>query len=146
MTVEILRNHKQKLHDKNAKWPMEPALVSVVLSRWESDSLTLDETLIYRSVAPSRCWYSFTNPIRMESWVSLNRKGHRNIQISAEPKSNWGHCGWKAEILPTAPTMPARHSSLVLQKKKKNKKKKKKIINIFLKKIIRLIKYKKSSP
>ena len=34
------------------------------------------------------------------------KEGHANIQISAEPGLNWGPCGWKAEILPTAPTTP----------------------------------------
>ena len=47
----------------------------------------------------------------MESWVGLGGKeGYTNIQISAEPGSNWGPCGRKAEILPTAPTMPADHA------------------------------------
>ena len=42
----------------------------------------------------------------MESWDSLGGKvGRTNIQISAEPGSNWGPCGRKAEILPTAPAM-----------------------------------------
>ena len=51
----------------------------------------------------------------MEGWkVGLGRKeGHTNIQISAEPLgSNWRSCGRKAEILPTAPTMPARFIAL----------------------------------
>ena len=35
----------------------------------------------------------------MESWVSLGgKKGHTIIQILAEPESNWGPCGRKAEI------------------------------------------------
>ena len=53
-----------------------------------------------RRLAPSRCWYLFTYPARTESWVSLSGKeGHTNIQISAEPGSNWEPCGQKAEIL-----------------------------------------------
>ena len=44
----------------------------------------------------------------MESRVRLGGKeGHTNIQISAEPGSNWRPFGWKAEILPTAKTTPA---------------------------------------
>ena len=44
----------------------------------------------------------------MESWVGLGgEEGRTNIQISAEPGLNRGLCGWKAEILLTAPTMPA---------------------------------------
>ena len=45
----------------------------------------------------------------MENWISLGEKGHTEIQISAEPGSNWGPCGRKAEILQTAPTIPAQH-------------------------------------
>ena len=68
-------------------------------------------TLIHRRLAPSRRWYSFTNPGRMKSWVGLGGKeGHTNIRISAKPGSNWGPCGWKGEILPTVPTTPARVS------------------------------------
>ena len=45
----------------------------------------------------------------METGVSLGGKeGRTKIQISSEPGSNWGPCGRKAEILPTAPTMHAR--------------------------------------
>ena len=58
-----------------------------------------DESIRARA-APSRHWYSFTYPGRMESWVSLGGKeGHTNIQISAEPGSKWGPCNQKAEIL-----------------------------------------------
>ena len=46
----------------------------------------------------------------MESWISLGGKeGHTKIQISAKLGSNWGPCGQEAEILPTAPTMPAQN-------------------------------------
>ena len=44
----------------------------------------------------------------MESWVGLGGKeGRTNLQISAEPGSNWGPCGRKADILPNAPTTHA---------------------------------------
>ena len=47
--------------------------------------LSLDGTLTHRRLAPSRRWYSFTYPGRMESWISLSRKeGRTNVQISAE--------------------------------------------------------------
>ena len=70
----------------------------------------LDGTLIHCRLTPSRRWYSFTYPGRMESWVSLGRKeGRTNIQISVERESNWRPCGWKAKILqlhqPCPPTM-----------------------------------------
>ena len=35
------------------------------------------------------------------------KEGHTKIQVSAEPGSNQGPSGRKAEILPTATTMPA---------------------------------------
>ena len=41
------------------------------------------------------------------SWLRRERKSHKSVQISEEPGSNWGPCGRKAEILPTAPTTPA---------------------------------------
>ena len=44
----------------------------------------------------------------MESWVGLGGKeGHTKIQILAEPGLNRGPSRWRAEILSTAPTMPA---------------------------------------
>ena len=47
----------------------------------------------------------------MESWGSLGGKeGHTNVQlISAEPgiETEDRPCGWKLQILPTAPTTPA---------------------------------------
>ena len=53
----------------------------------------------------------------MESWVGLGGKeGRTNIRISAEPVSNWGPCGRKAEILPTAPTMSAQLKYKFLKK------------------------------
>ena len=77
-------NYSAFLNPLRAKWPMEVALISssVVLSGWES--LTPPGwTLIYRRLAPSRRWYSFTYPGRMESWVSLGViEGRTNIQIS----------------------------------------------------------------
>ena len=74
-----------------------------MLSGWESFTPP-------GQVSSSRRWYSFT---WMESWVSLGGKeGLTNIQISAEKSrgANWGPCGRKAEILPTAPTMSADHA------------------------------------
>ena len=64
----------------------------------------------------------------MESWTSLGGKeGHINIQISAKPGLNWGPCGRKTEILPTAPTTPAHlrfdHKTRMYDKKFDNKKK-----------------------
>ena len=48
--------------------------------------LPLDGTLIHRRLAPSRRWYSFTDPRKLESWVSLGGKeGRTNIRISAKP-------------------------------------------------------------
>ena len=40
------------------------------------------------------------------------------IQMSAGPGSNWGPCGQKAEILPTASTMPARAADWPIVDKK----------------------------
>ena len=49
----------------------------------------------------------------MESWVSIGEKeGHTNIRISAKAGSNQEPCGRKAEILPTAPTMPTQEYNL----------------------------------
>ena len=45
----------------------------------------------------------FPNPIKS----CLGGKGHTKIQVSAEPGSNQKFSGRKAEILSTAPTMPA---------------------------------------
>ena len=97
-----------KAKSLRARWPVEPVLISgfcsVIL-------LLLDGTLIHRRLAPSRRWYSFTYPGRMESWVSLGGKDTQtSIQLSAEPGSNWGPCGRKAEILLNAPTMPAQNA------------------------------------
>ena len=39
--------------------------------------------------------------------ISGGKEGHTKIQISAEPRSNLGPFGQKAEILPIAPIMPA---------------------------------------
>ena len=80
---------------------MEPALISSFWSvRRMRVWLLLDGTLMHRWLAPSRRWYSFTYPGRMESWVSLGGKeGRINIRISARPGLNWGACGRKAEIL-----------------------------------------------
>ena len=75
-----------KLNPLRARWVMEPEPISGFCSvkritLW----LPLDGTLIHHRLAPSRCWYSFTNPGRMESWVSLGGKGGRtNIQISLQ--------------------------------------------------------------
>ena len=46
----------------------------------------LDGTLIHCRLAPSRRWFSFTDLVRMESWVSFggSRRGHTNVQTSAE--------------------------------------------------------------
>ena len=75
---------------------MKPALISGFCCV----KLPPDGTIIYRRLAPSRCWYSFTYPGEMESLISLGGKeGHMNNQISAEPGSSWGPCGRKAEIL-----------------------------------------------
>ena len=70
-----------------------------MLSGWEF--LTLPgQTLIHSRLAPSRCWYSFTFPERMESLVCLGRKeSHTNIQILAEVGSNRDPWSREAEIL-----------------------------------------------
>ena len=52
------------------------SLVSVVLSG-KNLSLFLDRKLIHRSLASNRCWYSFTDPGRMESL--------KKDQIGVEP-------------------------------------------------------------
>ena len=52
-------------------------------------------------LAPSRCWYSFADLGRMESW-----KGHTNVQISAEPEIERGTLWLEIRILSTAPTAP----------------------------------------
>ena len=97
---------------------MEPVLtvspVSVVLNGWES--LTppgWDTSLIHRRLAPSRCWYSFTYPGSMESWVSLGGKESFTNQFKSWQCRglNWGPCGRKAEILPSVPTTPAQSAS-----------------------------------
>ena len=65
----------------------------------KSLGLPLDRRIIHRRLAPSRRWYSFTYLGRMESCVSsYGKDGLTNIQILAEPGSNWGPCGRKAEI------------------------------------------------
>ena len=81
------KQQKLKLNSSRAKRPMKKGLISNFygikrMSLW----LPLDGTLTHRRLAPSRSWYSFTHPGRMESWVSLGGKEDRTkIQISAEP-------------------------------------------------------------
>ena len=108
-----------KLNPLQAKWPMKPALNSVFWSvKWMRvfDS-PLDRTLIYSRLAPSRHWNSFTYPKRMENWVSLGGKESRTIEFKSWQSrgSNWGPCGQEAEILATAPTMPAQCPQLIRQ-------------------------------
>ena len=91
------------LYKPSGPWSRRLSPVSVVLSGWES-------------LTPSG-WD--TNPSQVSSQqmlvlIYLPRKdglggkgGHTNIQISAEPGSNQWLSGRKAEILPSAPTMPA---------------------------------------
>ena len=92
------------------------SLVFVVSSRWESDS-SPDRKLIHRRLDPIKCWYSFTNPGRIESGVGLGgKKGCTNIRISAKPGSSSWPCGQKAEILPTVPTMKSPKNNKIPQK------------------------------
>ena len=91
-----------------AHWSWHLSPVSVVLSGWESlTPLGWDTNPSQNSSQQMLVLTYCTYPRRMESWVGLDGKeGRTNIWISAEPGSNWGPCGQKAEILPTAPTMP----------------------------------------
>ena len=65
-----------------AKWPMEPALISVFCSvmrmRGFFDPLpgwaTVDGTLIHRRLTPSRYWYSFSYPRKDGKLSELRRK------------------------------------------------------------------------
>ena len=57
----------------------------------------LEGALIHHRLAPSRCWYSFTFPGRVESWTSLGGKeGRINIQIAvkAEDRTRDLVVGW----------------------------------------------------
>ena len=77
---------------------MKPALIPSFCSvKRMSVWLPLDGTLIHCRLAPSRFWYSFTYPRKMENWISLGGKeGYTNIQISAkltiEPGTLWLEC------------------------------------------------------
>ena len=74
----------------------------------------MDGTLIHRSLAPRRRMYSFTYPGRMESWVSLGGKEGRTNRFKSWQmlELNWGPCGRKAVILPTAPATPTLSKSI----------------------------------
>ena len=71
---------------------MEPALIFGFYNvKRKSLSFLPDGTLIHRRLPPSRSWYSFTYPGRIESWVSLGGKeGRTNIQIMAELRIQMG--------------------------------------------------------
>ena len=103
----------QILYEPSGPWSRRLSPVSVVLSGWES--LTppgWDTNPSQVSSQQMLGWYSFTYPGRMESWVGLSGKeGRTNIRILAEPVSNWEPCGRKADILPTAPTMPVKSTN-----------------------------------
>ena len=78
-----------KLNSLRAKWPMEPALISGFCS--------------VKRMLPAVSGTHLHTAGRMERWVCLGGKEARtNIQISAKLGSNWGTCGRKTEILPTA--------------------------------------------
>ena len=82
-----------RLNPLQAKWPMELALISSFCSvkQMRVFDYPLDGTLIHRRLAPSRRWYSFTYPGRIESWVSLVTKEDRtNVQISAKQGTELG--------------------------------------------------------
>ena len=82
---------------------MEPVFILRFLRCWVNESLwlLLDGTLIHRRLAPTRHWYSFTYPGRMESWVNLGGKNGQN-----RGSNLYKPCSRKAEILPTVPTTP----------------------------------------
>ena len=58
----------------------------------------MEGTLIRRKLAPSRSWYSFNDPVRMEG--QLWRKRGDMLNIRQRRNMNLEPCGWKAEILP----------------------------------------------
>ena len=92
-----------------AKWTMKLALISSFWSfKWTRVFDSPHGRLIPCMVAPSRCWYSFTHPERMESWVKLGGKRvAKRFKSRQSLGLNWGPFGWKAEILPTVRTTPA---------------------------------------
>ena len=55
-----------------------------------------DRTLIHHRLAPIKSWYSFTDLVMMEVWVSfVQNDGHKVFQISA---TTWTSC-WKVNYL-----------------------------------------------
>ena len=94
----IIRLQKlKKLNPLRARWPMDPALISGFCSVKPPDEslrLPLNGTLIHRRLAPSRCWYSFTYPGRMETWVGLGGKeGHSDFLKSRQIRDRTGDLG-----------------------------------------------------
>ena len=95
------------LYEPSGPWSRWLSPVSVVLSGWESLTPPGRDTS-HRRLAPSRRWYSFTYPERMESWVGLGGKeGCTNIRISAKPGIELGTLCWEGRDLPTAQSTPA---------------------------------------
>ena len=80
-----------------SKRSIKPGLISGFCSIkwiWVFDSTWTGLKVIHRRLAPSRHWYSFTYPTRMESWVSLGKKEVAQIFKSRLFQgSNWGPCG-----------------------------------------------------
>ena len=95
------------LNPIQTKWPMEPAPISTFCNVKRIRPFPLDRTLIHRNLAPRRL-YSFTNPGRLKSWVSLGGKnGHTNIQISEKPGIELGTLWMEGrDLIPTAQTTP----------------------------------------
>ena len=86
---------------------MEVVLISGFCSvkRMRVFDSPLDGTLIHRRLAPSRCWYSFTYPGRMES---LSRKeGHKYSNLG-RAGNELGSLLSESKDLTTVPTMPAK--------------------------------------
>ena len=88
------------VHSQGVNWVPKEIILKLLILYEPSGPL------IHCRLAPSRHWYSFTFPGRMESLVSFGgNEGRTNFQILAEPGLNWGPCGQKAEILPSARTI-----------------------------------------
>ena len=97
-------------------WSRRLSPVSVMISGWES--LTPPGRDTNPSQVSSQQTLVFIYLPRKDgkpSWLRRKRRPHKDLNLGKVPGSNWGPRGWKAEILPTAPTTSGKPPLIINQ-------------------------------
>ena len=98
--------------------PMEPALISGFCNDKRMrvfDSPGQDTNPSQVSSQQTLVFIYLPRKDGKPSWLRRKRRPHKDLNLGKVPGSNWGPRGWKAEILPTAPTTSGKPPLIINQ-------------------------------